>query len=591
MPKPQLRIANAFLVISAFALCVVLPFAKLGIPSGHDFEFHFNSWIEVLEHWKQGNLYPQWAALAHYGYGEARFIFYPPFSWTLGALLGTILPWKFVPAAYIWIVLSLAGASMFLLARRWLCYRDAIFVAVLYAANPYNLVIVYWRSAIAELMAAIYLPLLLLLILRTEEDPRRTVAPLSLLLAAGWLTNLPSAVMMNYSLAVLALVIALRRRSFIVLSYPATAVVLGAMLAGFYLFPAFHEQSWVNISQVLAPGVRPVDNFLFTNTTDTDHNRFNLLISIIAVSEMALLLWAFVMWRSRRSVVVGRSQQKNDPGYLSTLKGQRQRIPKSLPTTDDKRATRLWTILLVWSILSALLMIRPTLPFWLYLPELRFVQLPWRWLLSLNVSFALAIGFGMRQWWLRTAVCLAALATVLIVWHTVQVPWWDNASDIQEMLDNQHDGIGNEGTDEYVPAGADSYDADQKAPLVRFDGNGTAQINIQQWLSERRKFTVNADAPGTLVLRLFNFPSWKVRVNGTLAETTTTPHSGQMVIPIPSGNSTVEVDFLQGRDRTVGMVSSGIAILVLSIAEASRRRKTAPVHGSYHGARRTAEDA
>jgi hypothetical protein len=186
----------------------------------------------------------------------------------------------------------------------------------------------------------------------------------------------------------------------------------------------------------------------------------------------------------------------------------------------------------------------------------------------------------MRQWWLRTAVCLAALATVLIVWHTVQVPWWDNAADIQEMLDNQHDGIGNEGTDEYVPAGADPYDVDQKAPLVRFDGNGPVQINIQQWLSERRKFTVNADAPGTLVLRLFNFPSWKVRVNGTFAETRTTPHSGQIVIPIPGGNSTVEVDFVQGWDRRVGMVSSGIAILALIITEASRRRKAAPVHGS-----------
>src|SRR5581483_4035153 len=115
-------------------------------------------------------------------------------SWILGALLGIFLPWKFVPAAYIWIVLALAGCSMFLLARKWFSYRNAIFVAVLYAANPYNLVIVYWRSALAELMAAIYLPLLLLLILRAEKDVRRTLVPLSLLMAAGWLTNVPSAV-------------------------------------------------------------------------------------------------------------------------------------------------------------------------------------------------------------------------------------------------------------------------------------------------------------------------------------------------------------------------------------------------------------
>src|ERR1700688_3229956 len=245
------------LLISAVALCVVLPFLILGIPSGHDFEFHMNSWLEVVDHWKQGTVYPHWAALAHYGYGEARFVFYPPLSWTVGALLGTVLPWKLVPGAYTWFVLTAAGCSMFALARKWLSRRDAIFAAALYAANPYNLVIVYWRSAEAELMAAIYLPLLLLLIFRMDEDGRRAVVPLSLLFAAGWLTNLPGAVMMNYSLGVLALMMALRRRSFIFLAYAGLAAVLGAMLAGFYLLPAYHQQSWVNIGQVPAPGVRP----------------------------------------------------------------------------------------------------------------------------------------------------------------------------------------------------------------------------------------------------------------------------------------------------------------------------------------------
>ncbi len=174
---------------------------------------------------------------------------------------------------------------MFALAKQWLSRRDAIVAAMLYAANPYNLVIVYWRSDQAELMASIYLPLLLLFLLRidTAEDGRRAVVPLSFLLAAGWLTNLPSAVMMNYSFGALSLIMALRRRSYAVLLYAGLAVTLGAMLAGFFLLPAYHQQSWVNISQVLAPGVRPEDSFLFTNTADPDHNRFNLLVSIVAM--------------------------------------------------------------------------------------------------------------------------------------------------------------------------------------------------------------------------------------------------------------------------------------------------------------------
>ena len=194
----------------AVAFLVILPFFFLGSPSGHDFEFHVNSWMEVLSQWKQGIIYPQWAALAQYGYGEARFIFYPPVSWTLGAALGALLPWKAVAGAYIWLALTLSGCSMFLLARRWLDRRDAIFAAAFYTANPYFIVIVYWRSAFAELLAGALLPLLLLYALRSEEE-NSAVVPLALIVAAAWLTNIPAAVMVNYSLVLLMLILAVLR--------------------------------------------------------------------------------------------------------------------------------------------------------------------------------------------------------------------------------------------------------------------------------------------------------------------------------------------------------------------------------------------
>jgi hypothetical protein len=521
-------IATPVAIIAAVALCVVLPFLKLGIPSGHDFEFHMNSWIEVVDHWKQGTVYPHWAALAHYGYGEARFIFYPPFSWTLGGLLGLVLPWKLVPAAYTWIVLTLAGCSMFALARKWLSRRDAIFAAMLYAANPYNLVIVYWRSDQAELMASIYIPLLLLFLLRMDDDGRRAVVPLSLVMAVGWLTNLPSAVMMNYSLGVLALTLAVWRRSFTVLLYAGSAVILGAMLAGFFLLPAYHQQSWVNISQVLAPGVRPEDSFLFTKTADPDHNHFNLLVSIVAVSQLVILAGVFVSARSFRR-------------------------------------NKLWLPLLVWGVVCALLMVSPTLPFWNHLPELRFVQLPWRWLLCLNVPFALMLGMSLQRWWCRLVLCVVMLGVLVTAWHRVQSPWWDNSGDIQEMLDNQQDGTGNEGADEYVPLGVDPYDADQKASQVRFEGKGHAQITVQKWDAERRSIDANAGSQGKLVLRLFNYPLWDVKVNGRKVKTESTPDTGQMVVPIGAGDNRVSIIFVDGWDRKLGLLLSVIGFAAIAI--------------------------
>jgi hypothetical protein len=528
-------------VIGAVAFCVVLPFSWLGIPSGHDFEFHFNSWLEVIVHWKEGVIYPHWAALGHYGYGEARFIFYPPISWTLGAILGLILPWKLVPAAYIWIALTFCGVSMFLLARRCLSRNDALLAALIYAANPYHLVIVYWRSAMAELLAAAYLPLLLLFVLRSEEDGPGVVAPLSLLLAAGWLTNVPTAVMMNYSLALLVLVIAISRKSWKVLAYAGIAVILGGALAAVYLVPVLHQQKWVSISQVLAPGVRPVDNFLFVTIADADHNRFNHLISVVALCEIVMIAVLLIWSRRPRNQI-------------------------------------LWSLMLAWGAMCSILMIKFTLPLWAHLPELRYVQLPWRWLLCLNVVFALGVVIAFRRWWLRVLVCAIALGSVLWVWHRVLPPWWDNSGDIQEMVDNQQDGVGNEGTDEYVPAGVDPYDVDQNAPPAKFEGRGSAKIHVEKWQTETRQILADATSSGKLVLRLFNYPLWKVEVNGHTVRAETTSNTGQMVVPVAAGENRVQVTFVEGWDRLVGAGISAFAVVTVILwFVRSRMRREGPL--------------
>lgn len=524
-----------FLAAGAIALtglAVVLPFLHFGVPSGHDFEFHFNSWVEVVDDWRHFNFYPHWNDLAHFGYGEARFIFYPPISWTLGAGLGALLPWKLVPAAYIWIALSLSGASMFVLARRWFSPANALFAAVIYAANPYHLVIVYWRSALAELLAAAYLPLLFLYALRSEEDGSRVIAPLSLLLAAGWLTNVPSAVMMNYSLALLLLCLALRKRSFAMILYGCAAVVLGAAIAGIYLAPVWHQHSWVSLDQVLSPGVRPQDNFLFVITRDPEHNQFNRVVSVVALWELAILAGAFILSR---------------------------KAPRA----------RFWLPLVVWSAVSAILMIQFTLPLWMHSPELRFVQLPWRWLLCINVALAMAIVLAFQRMWLRILICAIALGSVALAWHQILNPWWDHAPDLQEMVDNQQDGVGNDGTDEYVPVAADSYDVDQSAPRVQFKGSGSAKIRVEEWQEEQRRFVATATSPGKLLLRLFNYPCWKVEVNGTTVPTETTPHTGLMVIPIPAGEDRVRITWVEGWDRRIGGMVSIFGLVVVVIT--SRR--------------------
>jgi hypothetical protein len=571
-------IARVLLVVGSCFLAIT-PFFWKGIPSGHDFEFHVYSWMEVLGQWKQGAVYPRWAALAHWGYGEPRFLFYPPTSWTLGALLGAILPWNVVPGAYCWLVLSLAGASMYWLARQWLSKTDALFAAIFYALNPYHLLIVYWRSAYAELLASALVPLVPLFLLRISDSVSQFSSKpvssnanssaqdegqssrlfvqasvgLGLTLAAAWLTNLPAAVMIHYSAAGLAVFFAARsygtERSFKgsqILLATAGAAIMGAGLASFYLLPAVYEQRWINISEILSPGVRPQDNFLFTSIADADHNRFNRLVSIVAIAEIIVLFLA---------IVVSNRHRRN-----------RSRAALAGPVTGGKDpGSSLWMLISAWGVASALMMLPITNWMWQHLPKLRFVQLPFRWLLCMNAALAVLLALAARHWMSRLLTCAALLATLLIAGQWTQPPWWDNSADIREMVDFMESGAGYEGVDEYVPAGADASELNKDQPRVSDENGKPVPSKVLAWEPATRHFQIHAKAKQNIVVRLFNYPAWQAAVNGKPVITGRTETIQLMVIPIESGENDVYINFGRTTDRLTGIVVSMMSIALLAL--------------------------
>ena len=439
---------------------------------------------------------------------------------------------------YIWLVLVAAGATMFLLARRWLDRSDATFAAVLYAVNPYHLVIVYWRSAFAELLAACLLPLLVLVLLRAEERRARGTILLSLVLAASWLVNAPAAVMIHYSTALLVLVIAWRRRSARILLTSAVAVILGAALAAFYLFPAVYEQKWVNIAQAVSAGSRPLDNFLFVHTTDADHDAFNRVISWVVVAEIVLTMAA--AWAAR---------------------GWRRRDRELRRELSREFSLELWDGLAIWGAACTVLMLPITNLFWNILPKMRFMQFPWRWTLCLGVPFTMFLVLKVRRWPARVGLYVATLCVIIFAWHHFQAPWWDTRADLREMQDNVATGVGYEGTEEYAPVGADPSAVDKDARRVTVEGPAHAAIRIFEWGAEGKVFSADMSGADNLVLHLFNYPAWRVEVNGRIVQAGTREATGQMLVPVEAGANRVQIIFVRTWDRTLGAWISMVAVV------------------------------
>jgi hypothetical protein len=527
---------------------VVLPFFWLGSASGHDFEFHVASWLDVSYQWKEGVFYPRWTAWTNHGFGEPRYIFYPPLSWMLGAALTRVVALPWVPMIFVLLTQTLAGFNAFCLLRRLTGRRGALFGAACYAANPNALLMTYVRSDFAEQLACAIFPLLLLGTLKVtrllEDEARdgRAILSLAMPFAAVWLCNAPAGVIATYAVALLIGWTVVSQRSWSVAVWGAAGLALGFGLTSFYLIPAAYEQRWVNISQALSTGLLPWENFLFTRIADVEHTWFNYIASFSAVVLMLLLGGSALLSR--------------------TLTGN-QKLTNGL--------REVWKALLVLGAGASLLVLRWSKLLWEHLPKLRFVQFPWRWMSIVALVYVcfLAVVAQKRRGWL-VPVCILLLSVPLANFF-IENGWWD-PDEMPTQQDAIVNGNGYDGTDEYDPVGDDHVDLPVKAPQVRVLSEASggepvkdADVQVLHWKTEQKEIRVRVKDKASAVLRVLNYPAWRIEVNGKRVTPERLDDVNVMVIPVEGGESDIRVWFGRTKDRVVGNWVSGFSLGVCGV--------------------------
>ncbi len=522
--------AHPYLLIAIVATLAVLPTAFHGNPWGHDVNLHLRSWMDAERQFHEGNLFPRWAAGANQGFGEPFFVFYPPLSRLIGVALGLVLPWKMVSGVYIWLMLMLAGAAMWICAREWLAPSDALTASLLFAVNPYLIIVAYKRGNYADLLAGALFPLVVWGGIRMGYAAAGTALPLSAAFAALWLSDLPAAVVASYALAGLLVLNAIVYRSLRPLLFGALAIVSAFGGIAFFLFPAAWERRWVSIAEAVRSEWAPEHNFLFTHNNLPQYVAFNRGLSFIAVFLVIITVVAALLARSLR----------------------RDQAP-------------VWLSLTLLGGVSTFMMFPPSFILYEALPEMRYVEFPWRWLSALCVVTAFlvaaAISQAHRKWIPLVMAGLAVAGVGAAIVHTVT---WDHAHYLEGLVSDAHSPSGYpiRFGDWSNPLGSQREKLDKAAPLVAAaDGEQAAQIQIEQWQGERRVFAVESAGPLLLKLRLLAYPAWQAAVNGSAVTLQADPELGQMLVSVPAGSSRVEIHFGRTWDRTVGNIVSLVTIV------------------------------
>lgn len=533
MRDSRSRVDGVAAILVAFAsTIVIIPMLVLGTVSGRDFPFHLASWMDVARQWHHGTVYPRWAELANWGLGEPRFVFYPPGSWMLGAALGSLFAWKLVPTLFVWLVLIGAGNSMFLLARESLPRRQAVLAAVLFAANPYHLLLVYYRSDFAELLASAFFPLLAWGVIRIAREGWQGVPVLAAAVAAIWLSNAPAAVIAAYSLVFLVVIAYLVERNLHLLMHGLVAVAGGFGLAAFYILPAARERAWVHINEVLTDGLRPEQNFLFTRASSMVVNTdFNIKISFVV-----LLM-----------------------GVLATASGYYIAKSKEIPRLH-------YVLVVALGALSFFMMFSLSRPLWLLAPEMHFVQFPWRYAVPFGVafSFLVAAAAGKSNKLAILAVSLFVFAGPLAkIGLAIKRPSSWNKAEISRLQKSIDNGIGYRGTPEYLPNSAATAFTENANGDSEITGDNSKELSTVGHGHEQYSFPVASSQAGQITIRLFDYPTWQVNMDGSRAASKLRDSEGRIVVSVPAGEHVIHIFMQREWDAKLGIAVSLISAMFL----------------------------
>lgn len=512
----------------------------LRMPATHDVEEHFDQMRDFYQGLVAGEVYPRWEEDTNYGFGAPTTCFYPPGVYYLtGALYLWLRDWTRVLLSAPLLMMIASAGAMYWLARRSMSRMAAAVAMAAYVVLPYHLADQYYREAIAELLAFVWMPLMIGFADQLLE-PQDSLSvgshriARSGLLAAGlaaaygaflW-SHPPTAYQFTLAFILLVPLLAMLRQSWRGLLWVAGGLALGLGLSAAYLYPAAVEAHFIR-HEVIQEFWPYRDTYLFLRPA----------------SQFVVLLDT-TWWFGILTIL---------PTALAFLTLTPRRKPPG-------RGSRLRSNVVFWAALgsfASFLMLRVSDAIGRRIPKIDIGVFSWRMLAITTLVGALLAGAVaealLHAWRERHRIRLALfaiLATAIVAGGAllsilrVVVPVNAFPAFQPELVHLNY---------VIIPRTAPEDPEDlPDMDRVEMDGESVS-ASVVQWKPQHRVIGVKTTKATRLRIRTFNYPGWAAALDGRPISIGTDQETGAILVDVPAGEHLLALDFLDTPARRLGV--------------------------------------
>lgn len=547
---------KAMYVAFIFLLSIIIMIKQLTTPAYftivNNDAFSYSSWaFQLSEALREGVIYPRWMPLDFGGYGSPSFVYYPPLSFYIVALVNIFTDSVTIAMNVTrFISLFLSGVGIFFLVEEIYSEKTAAVTAVFYMLLPYNIMQFYLLGSFASTISFMWFsPILLTSYKYIKTVQIKYLAYAGICYGGLILTHVINAYMFTFVVLAFLIYLSITYKRPRHLFAGILIIVSGVAVSAAYVFPLVYEKNLINVNGFLQGGAFYFANcFLLPNMTDKaslnpfwpfNYNTFAMFALVIFYCCIALF---FII-----------------------------SIHKSTHLEKWREADSLHNIFLCITLVSIFLLFAPSRFLWEIIPFFKYIHFPFRWL---NITaFAITLLFASFVYRLKDVstikrdlyFSIVALFTIFIVLDFYYISNAISFSE-QELIPVRAE---NSSID-HLPVTADikklDNDGAAKGKITFLKGRGRSAVVI--WKSAERVVDVDASQPITARIRTFNFPGWTAHVDDRQAEIKTETGTGAMLIDIPEGKHRLHLIFKDTPVRFYGelvslltLVSSAAALL------------------------------